>query len=190
MEVYSHIAESFHATRNALWPGVKSFMDKIPKYAILGDIGCGNGKYATYRKDIVWLGADPCKQLLYFAQNKNPNVIQANGINLPFKDKSLDYSISIAVVHHLTTPQLRKAFIKELIRTTKTKILFTVWAEEQPKKPQWQHQGNNDYLIPWQNQHMRYYHLFPKQELEELLTDTNYTIKWEQNNWFCEISLL
>jgi tRNA (uracil-5-)-methyltransferase TRM9 len=44
-----------------------------------------------------------------------------------------DFSISIAVIHHFSTPERRLAAIKELVRITRPggTILIFVWAMEQ-----------------------------------------------------------
>ena len=189
---YSKIAKPFHGTRYCFWNSVIHFLDKLPKYSVLADVGCGNGKYARYRNDIVWIGNDTCYELLNYAKNINNDIIEANGLHLPYKDKSIDYSISIAVLHHLSTDKLRKQFINELIRITKNNILISVWAKEQPIKDKWKHLGNNDYLISWDNrdgtQTYRYYHLFTQDEVKELFEDYNFTIHYEFDNWFIEIN--
>ena len=55
---YDEFATSFHKTRYSIWNQVGLFLDKIPKYSILLVCGCGNGKYAQYRKDITYVGND------------------------------------------------------------------------------------------------------------------------------------
>ena len=114
----------------------------------------------------------------------------ANGLNLPYLDKTFDYSISIAVLHHIDTYSKRKQFIKELFRVTKNEILISVWALEQQIKPKWINISGSDYLIPWQNKHLRYYHLFSEDELKELCGELNHEIFFEKDNWYLKIILV
>lgn len=44
-DVYNSISEHFSHTRYKPWPSVKDFLLQIPENSIVGDIGCGNGKY-------------------------------------------------------------------------------------------------------------------------------------------------
>jgi len=181
---YDAFANSFHKTRYAIWNQVGLFLDKIPKYASLLDCGCGNGKYAQYKKDIVYVGNDISLNLLEYASHKSDNILAANGLNLPYLDKIFDYSMSIAVLHHIDNHEKRKQFINELVRVTRNKILISVWAQEQEIKPNWINISGSDYLIPWQNKHLRYYHLFSKKELEELCSGLKYEIFFERDNWY------
>lgn len=43
--VYDAIAPHFAATRFAVWPRVRAFLEGLPPRALLADVGCGNGKY-------------------------------------------------------------------------------------------------------------------------------------------------
>ena len=62
----------------------KDFIEKrlsFKKHII--DIGCGNGKYSNYRKDIEWHGMDTCIELLNCFESDK--VLLANGLNIPYK---------------------------------------------------------------------------------------------------------
>jgi len=195
MSSYDNFASSFSKTRYSHWNNVKLFLDKIPKYSILYDVGCGNFKYKSYRNDIIIIGNDISFGLLECALDKykdNPQILLANGLNLPYKNKSSDFSISIAVLHHLDTYEKRLQYMKELIRITIKSIHISVWAAEQQIKSSWIYKENNDYLIPWQNKYMRFYHLFHNNEILKLLSDlnvSNYCLFYEKNNWCITIDL-
>lgn len=182
---YDKIANSFSSTRFAIWNCVGNFMDSLDKHQTLLDVGCGNGKYANYRNDIRWFGCDLSRELLYIAQAKNNALAQASVTHLPYKSNSFDVSMSIAVIHHLDSPDSRSQALKEIARVTKHKALVTVWAREQPIKLKWQDLGNNDFLIPWQDSIQRYYHLFTREEFVILLQQLNlrYEINFERDNW-------
>jgi hypothetical protein len=56
--VYDAIAPHFAATRFAVWPRVRAFLEALPPGALLADVGCGNGKYFGVRRDVFVLGSD------------------------------------------------------------------------------------------------------------------------------------
>lgn len=209
-QVYSSIANHFDQTRVAFWNGVTLFLDSVPKYSIVYDIGCGNGKYSLYRpEDLCWVGTDMCQELLDLAKSKlqamskskSIDVFRANGLSLPFKSSSCQAGISIAVIHHLKTPGDRVQFLRELLRVVEPggKVLFTAWAKEQSIKKTWTSCGNGDYLIPWHDRttgqvHQRFYHLFDKDEMMSLIDGVradvvqDFTLTYEQDNWFCSLT--
>ena len=186
---YDTIAQSFSSTRYAIWNCVGQFIDSLNAYSTMLDVGCGNGKYAQYRKDLIWLGCDMSLELLKIAKAKNNTTVHANITHLPYKDNSFDATICIAVLHHLQTDQERLQALREIIRVTRDTSLVTVWAREQEIKPKWQDLGNGDFLIPWQNTVMRYYHLFTKDEFESLLIRAGcpYELTFEKDNWCVRI---
>ena len=62
--IYNFIADEFNKTRYNKWPGVINFLNSINENTILGDIGCGNGKYLNHKKDIHTIGVDTSDKLL------------------------------------------------------------------------------------------------------------------------------
>ena len=190
-QVYNKIANEFDNTRYRPWTCVENFLDNIPKNSKIGDIGCGNGKNMLYRNDCINLGCDFSQNLVNICQKKSLNVIYGNILSIPFDDESFDYTLCIAVLHHLSSKEMRKKSIEELLRITKSngKILILVWAFEQEKdsKRKFINQGN---LIDWKDKKgnvlgKRYYYVFKKNELESLIPD-NVSIEksfYEKSNW-------
>lgn len=43
-ETYDAIAPHFSLTRTKVWPFVEKYLNNLPHYSIVADIGCGNGK--------------------------------------------------------------------------------------------------------------------------------------------------
>ncbi|KAG5490145.1 hypothetical protein JKF63_00264 [Porcisia hertigi] len=43
--VYSAIADHFSSTRYKAWPQVGAFLESLPPFSFVADVGCGNGKY-------------------------------------------------------------------------------------------------------------------------------------------------
>ncbi|CAG8619595.1 1850_t:CDS:2 [Acaulospora colombiana] len=164
-DVYQAIAPHFSQTRYKPWPVVEQFLKGLDVGSVGADIGCGNGKY---------LGV-----------NKN------------------DFVISIAVIHHFTTPERRIAAIEELFRIVKQRshVLIYVWALEQNDARRKFDKEHQDVLVPWvvpasknnpnrkeEATYNRYYHLFKKGELDDLVLSTGKAqiIKsdYDKDNWY------
>jgi ubiquinone/menaquinone biosynthesis C-methylase UbiE len=194
-DVYNKIAKHFDATRYHAWPGVRSFLSTIPKGSSILEIGCGNGKNLGERLDCTIFGCDTCESLIEYAQKKNPtaNLTVANGLALPYKDKSMDVVISIAVLHHLSSFEARRKFLSEFARVYNGKggAFVTVWSHD-AIRPSWiPMKERGDYLVPWNYQidgtiYQRYYHVFDKEEIMELFEGilTILTIRLECDNWY------
>ena len=127
-DIYNKIANEFDNTRYRPWSCVESFLGNVPENSSIGDIGCGNGKNMLFRKDCINYGCDFSNSLVKICNKKGLNVINGDTLNIPFNDNSFDYTLSIAVIHHLSTEEKRKKAITELIRVTKPngKILNTI----------------------------------------------------------------
>jgi tRNA (uracil-5-)-methyltransferase TRM9 len=204
--IYDHIALHFNETRKAIWSRVGKFLDNIPKYSLVADIGCGNGKYTCYRQDIFVIANDICIPLLDLIEKNSSSSSYgcciADGLYLPYKTKSFQYAISIAVLHHISDYESRLKFIKNIINILEPggKLLFTVWALEQTIKPKWIWQGNDgDYLIPWLDKYTkqtfyRFYHLFSCDEINKFVNALENVIVcnivFEKDNWCVELQAL
>lgn len=192
-KTYELIAKEFDDTRFCIWNSVKLFLDSLPNYSLIADIGCGNGKYMKYQasnKQYQYIGIDTCQNLLEIGRKRNYNLILGNAISLPYRNNAFEYAISIAVLHHIYSKEDRIRFISEILRIVKPggRIHITVWADSVVKK-NFKYLGNGDYLFSWKNIHnSRYYHLFNKNELEDLLNNfknvATYEIGYEMENWY------
>ena len=155
------------------------------------------------RKDCIYIGLDACENLMKQAKSKsNCSYIVGNCINLPFETNSFNYAMSIAVIHHLSTETRRLQAIQEINRILKIggEALIYVWAYEQPR---FENEKSQDVHVKWMLQKKysekkendeifyRYYHLFKKNELENLI----YQVKNlkiietgnQYHNWYCII---
>lgn len=189
--VYNTIANEFDNTRYRPWTCVETFLDSIPSNSTIGDIGCGNGKNMLYRNDCINIGCDFSTGLVDICQKKNLNVICGDILNIPFKKENFDYTICIAVIHHLSTIEKRKKSISELLRVTKSggKILILVWALEQENNSRRKFIQQDNY-VDWKDKKQnllgkRYYYVFKQNELESLIDDKKLIIKtfYEKGNW-------
>jgi tRNA (uracil-5-)-methyltransferase TRM9 len=191
-DVYATIARSFDATRVAHWGAVKQFLNELPRHAIVLDNGCGNGKYQHHpRTDLHWVAHDVCEELLTIAAKKNTGgcYSRANGLHLPYKENAFDACISVAVLHHLSTPERRRQFLDEIHRVLIPggRACITVWAAEQIRKAKWTVQPNGDAYIPWNTtETQRYYHLFTRVEMTDLCSGDAWQVismSYECDNW-------
>lgn len=190
-EIYDQIASQFDHTRHHTWPSVKHFIDMIPKSETIkiADIGCGNGRNMLLRPD-NFIGLDNSQHFINLCHQKNLNAYWGSALDIPFESDTFDYTICIAVIHHLSTPQRRQQVVKELLRITKPQgyILMTVWSsEDQFKTPSLMNSqiiadDRQERLVRWVGNSTetkwRYYHLFIKDELDQLChtTDPNVEI--------------
>ena len=173
--VYNTIAKEFSDTRYRPWTCVEEFLDGVKEKSYIADIGCGNGKNMQYRKDCYNYGCDFSKELVKICNDQKLNVIEGDVLNIPYNLNNFDYTICIAVLHHLSTECKRKLAINELIRITKPggKILILVWALEQEPDSRRQFINQENY-VDWRDKSKRllgkrYYYVFKKHELEKLI---------------------
>ena len=189
-KVYNTIAKQFDNTRYRPWTCVEEFLDTIPKNSVIGDIGCGNGKNMLYRKDCLNYGCDFSESLVKICLQKNLNVVCGDILDIPYKNSSFDYTICIAVIHHLSTVEKRKKAIEELERITKQggKILLLVWAFEQEEDSRRKFTTQENF-VDWRDKQQkllgkRYYYVFQKNELESLVDEKKIEKSfYEKGNW-------
>lgn len=163
-----------------------------------------------------------CNGLLEICYEKGFEVALGTVLKDPFRSEIFDFALSIAVIHHLRSPQRRAQAIKEMLRVMKSGAvgLIFVWAFEENKSVR-RHKltvldGNEqDVLVPWsmsefpvkkeelkeeeekepelkrikkdESAFQRYYHLFKKGELDELVKEAGGTILesgYDRDNWY------
>ena len=150
--VYNDIAPHFNQTRTYIWPKVKEYIESLPPWSVVLDVGCGNGRNMNLRKTdlFCWLGYIDKKLLHFVGRDKKICTVAAVQQNLPLNSNSVDSILSIAVVHHLVDPLQRQKSIFEIERCLRVggTALIYVWTKEQKK-----FEGlSSDVLIPWQLQ--------------------------------------
>jgi SAM-dependent methyltransferase len=192
-EVYNNISKDFDKTRFSVWRGVREFLDTLPTDSSLCEAGCGNGKNLLYRSDLVVKGYDLSIEMVKICQDKGLDVEEGDITKLKDDNDSFNNVISVAVIHHLPTRELRIKAISELLRIVKTdgKVLITVWAYEQSNNSRRKFDiGDN--LVPFLNSKgeniYRFYHVYIEGELESEINDVKHLYKdvkvyWELGNW-------
>src|SRR4030043_722081 len=195
-EDYNLIAEDFSKTRQSIWPETQFLLDK---YSVAGekilDLGCGNGRYFEYfkNKNLNYFGTDISEKLIEIAKKKYPgvNFQAADGLSLPFSDNFFDKLLSIAVLHHIPSKELRIHFLKEAKRILKPGgiLILTVWNFKEIKEFSLLFKSIvlkilglskldfGDFLEPWSKKTKRYYHYFLKNELIDLIKEAGFEIK-------------
>tara|TARA_Y100000034_G_C6852197_1_gene386716 strand:+ start:324 stop:899 length:576 start_codon:yes stop_codon:yes gene_type:complete len=138
------------------------------------DIGCGNCRNLLPFKSLECYGIDFSKEMLEQANkfnkkfNLNIKLKQAKITKLPFKGRSFDYVLAIAVLHHLKDPELA---VKEINRVLKAngEAFITIWNKPFKKES----------FIPWKQKNKilnRYYNFIGYFKLRRLLLKNNLKI--------------
>lgn len=193
--VYDNIWEQFNDTRFSVWNFVKKFLED-KKYMKGIDIGCGNGKNMNFNNDINFYGIDNCKALVNICKTKNLNVSLANCLDIPFKENSFDFSMSIAVFHHLMSKEKRIQAVKEMIRVTKSdgECIFSVWSiENQDNEKKVRKFKTGDNYVNWIRKKdkeifKRYYFIYSEKMIKDFMNIFKNNIKNlkifnERGNW-------
>lgn len=205
--VYDQIAHEFDHTRHHLWPSIREFISRIPLTPTIkiAEIGCGNGRNMLLRPE-NFIGLDSSQTFIDICQQKSLNAQQGSILNIPFETNTADYTICIAVIHHLSTEERRLQAINELVRITKPsgQILITVWSRESQRDNQYCNKRlseshaitntNQDRLVEWVGHsgrtYQRYYHFFVEDELDEMchsIQGIDILTSYEEHGNYCVI---
>jgi len=192
---YQNIADDFSSSRYKIWNSVKEFMDEIKTGSKILEVGCGNGKNLLYRKDeLKSYGCDVSDEFVRICIERGLNVVKGNNINLNYESNYFDNTMSVAVIHHISSKDRRIQAIKELVRVTKPggKIFIEVWAMKQEESSKFNF-TDQDILVPFKDKSTgnilgnRYYHIYKENELEYEIKflDNIKIIKkfYEKGNW-------
>jgi SAM-dependent methyltransferase len=185
-QTYDSIAADFSRTRYKVWPCVARFLDQIISVGtntdniLIGEIGCGNGKNLAYLEKISppgnkikTIGVDISAELLGICRLQGLEVVLGSILAIPLDDHSLDYTLSVAVIHHLPEKIDRIRALSELARITKLggRCLITVWAREQTAADGKRRFATNDEMVPFKTKtgetYYRFYHLYDDGELAD-----------------------
>uniref|UniRef100_A0A0G4GWI3 Methyltransferase type 11 domain-containing protein n=1 Tax=Chromera velia CCMP2878 TaxID=1169474 RepID=A0A0G4GWI3_9ALVE len=136
-DVYEDIAPHFSHTRYKPWPKAASFVSNLPCGSVLLDVGCGNGKYLRGDPHVMKIGNDRSSNLMGIARDlpggQKGEVHVADCLHVPVRQGSCDALLSIAVIHHLPSRELRLQALREMARIARVggQLLVYVWAFEQ-----------------------------------------------------------
>ncbi|WP_455392512.1 class I SAM-dependent methyltransferase [[Eubacterium] cellulosolvens] len=205
-KTYNEIAAEFDVTRYKPWPQTVEFIDELPDDGRVLDLGCGNGRNIVYLASINRgfriIGLDFSERMLRIAKNKindqglkeHVEFILGDIVTLPFSSSTFDGVLFVAALHHLPTAAQRLGSLQEVERCLKpgTKAFISVWDFEQERfadelarqlklKDTPTDRSFGDVFVPWTGKrgriHQRFYHLFYKDEFEQLLGKTGLNIQ-------------
>jgi len=181
MGAWDNIAQEWDRVRRKPVKTAEILANKWMPGKIL-DIGCGNGRNLLpfLNRGFDCFGIDSSKELIKLAKERitGAKLIVANAAKLPFPDKSFDYAICLAVLHHLKPAQHKKA-VSEIHRVLKPggKAAIAVWNKLQPRFIF----GKKERTVPWKTTSGkvfgRYYYFFTFWELKSLLKKHGFAIK-------------
>ncbi|KAG5358174.1 tRNA (carboxymethyluridine(34)-5-O)-methyltransferase [Yarrowia sp. B02] len=198
-EVYNQIASHFSNTRYKPWPIVEQFLNGQPDYSVGVDVGCGNGKYMGVNKKLFVVGSDRSDELAKLAHELDTSreVIVCDAIENAHPKGRFDFAISIAVIHHFSTPERRREATRAILETLRPKgrALIYVWALEQKTSRRGWHEGmDQDVMVPWvkkvdgvEEVKYRYYHLYREGEVTgdvEAVGGRVVETGYEKDNWW------
>ena len=180
-KVWNEIAEEWNKFRQKPLPEAMDFLgDKKGKVL---DLGCGSGRNFIANKKIKFYCVDFSKEMIKFAKENakkkgiNVKFFISDSENLSFADNFFDSAIYIAALHCIPENRQRKKSLRELFRTLKknSKALITVWSKNHIKLVN----HTKDATITWKKDSerlQRYYYLYDKEELKELLENVGFKI--------------
>jgi ubiquinone/menaquinone biosynthesis C-methylase UbiE len=202
-KVWDIISVPWEKYRIKTLPMVSRFLED--KQGKIVDIGCGSGRNMIKKKGIKYYAVDfSSKQLKNaekYACNENVDAkffkLKADDLSI-FEDEMFDYGLFIATLHCLETKEERENSLKEFYRVLKkgAEGLISVWNSEDKRF----NSMKGDIYMSWMEErkrHMRYYYLYEKQELIDLLKSVGFEIleqyqpqeddRFSKKNWVIKV---
>ncbi|CAK9784165.1 S-adenosyl-L-methionine-dependent methyltransferase [Cutaneotrichosporon oleaginosum] len=158
--VYEAIAPHFSRTRYKPWPLINTFLSSLPAGSFGLDTGAGNGKYlpSITAAGSTAIALDRSQGLLNIASGMGGvGCVRADICDVPWRAGLFDFAISVAAIHHLSTPERRENAVRALLRSLgeNARFFIYVWAWEQgpeSKRKMGSRAGGDvvqDVLVPW-----------------------------------------
>ncbi|BEJ01875.1 hypothetical protein CcaverHIS631_0605570 [Cutaneotrichosporon cavernicola] len=161
--VYEAIAPHFSRTRYKPWPLINTFLASLPPGSFGLDTGAGNGKYlpSISAAGCTALALDRSQGLLSIAATMGGvGCVRADICHVPFRAGLFDFAISVAAIHHLSTPERRERAVQALLRSLRAaeepaRFFIYVWAWEQgpeSRRKMGSRAGGEvvqDVMVPW-----------------------------------------
>ena len=180
-EVWDNIANPWKEFRAKPIPEAIDFLKT--KKGKIPDLCCGSGRNFTKIDGTIY-GVDFSKNMLKyakeFADREKIKVIlkKSSAEKLPFKNNFFDAAIYVASLQCLASEKARKKSLKELYKTLKpeAEAMITVWDKNQKKFKDAPKQNFISWKIKGKGEFRRYYYLYEKQELVNLLKEIGFDI--------------
>jgi ubiquinone/menaquinone biosynthesis C-methylase UbiE len=106
--------DRWYDTHQALYQTEIKALEKVMPSGLGLEIGVGTGRFASALS--IRYGLDPSFNMLKLAKQRNINVIQGVGENLPFKNESFHFVLIVFTIELVDDPP---RFLKEAVRTLK-----------------------------------------------------------------------
>ncbi len=176
--LYTTFAGPFAATRFREQPGYHRLLPYVPNPCVLLDMGCGNGRWATFLdaqgRDVRHVGVDFSPEMIALARERagayktvKARFIVADILRPDWTKElpSLPYDVvtALATLHHLPGAARRQALVRQVcdLLPAGGLFIFSTWQFAQPKRMRrkivpWSVIGVNeqavepgDYLLDW-----------------------------------------
>jgi len=188
-KVWDKVASPWKGFRKQKFPQIDEFLEG--KKGKILDLGCGAGRNFSKQEGLEFYGVDFSSEMIKFAGEYAEEIgvdveLKVGEVNdIPYSDGFFGYVIYNAVLHCVETPEKRRKSLEEVFRVLKKngEAIITVWSRNQKRvknKPK-------ESYIPWGvggEKVMRYYYLYEKDELEDLIKNVGFEIVkiWEDYN--------
>ncbi len=148
------------------------------------NVGCAHGPdFIPFKESFELYGVDYSSEMLKLAQKYaakhqiKVNLQEADARQLPFEDNLFDFTIAVAVYHHIEDKEGRIQGLKELYRVLKPggEAFITVWNRWQPRH--WL--KKKSYMRSWKTKDKtlyRFYYLFTYHEFEKLVRQAGFKV--------------
>jgi ubiquinone/menaquinone biosynthesis C-methylase UbiE len=200
-QVWDSIAKTYNKESQNSSETLKDFL-KNKKGKVI-DVGCGDCRNMILNKNLDYYGVDFSKIQLesgkkYLKKHKIKAIlIKADIENLGFMNNFFDYGLMIGAIHCLETKEKRENTLKEFNRILKpnAEALISVWNSTDSRFANF----DKDIYMSWKTKKgntYRYYRLFDKQEIIDLLEKTGFKIlkfydngkdRFSKKNWIIKV---
>jgi ubiquinone/menaquinone biosynthesis C-methylase UbiE len=157
------------------------------KKGLVIDLGCGAGWNMISNPNLSYYGIDFSEKGIELTKKHikkhkiNAKIYKSKVSSLNkkiFKNNMFDLGLFIATLHCIETPKQRQKSLKELYRVLKpnSQALITIWNSNDQRFNKINNTG--DIYMQWdpKTNIMRYYYLYKKQELLNLIKQTGFKI--------------
>ena len=182
---YDGIAESWYRLRHRtrFKTELQSLAARWGKGRLL-NVGCAHGPdFLPFNEWFEMWGLDSSAQMIRMAVKYaekyriQPNLLVADGVQLPFGNAVFDYALAVASYHHIQGSQNRGLAFQELRRVLRPdgEAFITVWNR-------WQKAflgKGREVWVPWNTSEkkiLRYYYLFTYFEIESALKHAGFRV--------------
>lgn len=209
-EIWNKIADKWEAYVVKKIPIVEEFLKTVvsecdSEKCLIVDLGCGNGRNMFKIKGLEYWSVDFSQEMIkntekYVKKEKiKSNLFVSKVSKLPskFKDEMFDAGLFMATLHCLETKDERKKALKEFYRILKKNSfgLISVWNSDDKRF----YDIKGDVYMNWKKEgkdYFRYYYLFDKQELMNLIKSVGFEIiefydkgddRFSKKNWILKV---